>query len=163
MSLDAPPLDAEAAYDQHFLTPPPFADLPEPGNGPASDEDAQILAETVQLPLSEDESTLERTSGMPVAFNELPLSDDLCDDLFSREFDPHWITAYNVNPAVLQTFTSPKKLENLTSHDVLKVGDQLAIIESWTYPNQEAQVDRVKTATVSQTSKTCIAVHTLTI
>ncbi len=92
-------------------------------------------------------------------FNDLPLSDDLCEDLFSHEFDTHWITAYSINPEVFQTFTSPKKLENLTSHDVIRIGDQLAIIGTWT---QQQQVDRVNAATVSQTSISDIAVNTLT-
>lgn len=151
VSLDAPLLDEEAAIDQRPLTPPLFAGLPEAGNASSSNEDAQILAETVALPLSEDEGTLERNNGMPVPFVELPLSDDICEELFSHEFDPHWLTAYNVDPAVLQSFTSPKKLETLISQGVLKIGDDLAII------NQEEQVEIVKTATVSQISISVIA------
>lgn len=61
--------------------------------------------------------------------------------LFSRNFDAHRVTAYNIDPALLQTFTSPKELETLSYQDVLKSGDDLATIESRTYANQEEQVN----------------------
>lgn len=158
VALDAPRPNEEAAFEQRLLTPPLFAGLPEAGNASASNEDVQIVADTIELPLSEDENTPERNNGMPVPFTELPLSDGLCENLFSRGFDPHWIIAYNIDPAILGAFTSPKKVETLTSQGILRMGDDLAVI------NQEEQFDIVKTATVSQTSISVIARHlTLTI
>lgn len=68
--------------------------------------------------------------------------------LFSRNFDAHRVTAYNIDPALLQTFTSPKELETLSYQDVLKIGDDLATIESRTYANPEGKADIVKTATI---------------
>lgn len=57
------------------------------------------------------------------------------------------------DPSVLQTFTRPKKLENLISSGALKVGDQLILEDEWDYPAEEKPIHRVKSATVCRFSR----------
>ena len=84
-------------------------------------------------------------------YTEVPLPDDLCENIFARDFEPDWITTYKINPSVVQNFTSPKKLEELLVHKVLRTGDKLVLAEKWRHHDQS--VIRVKTATVGRTLK----------
>ena len=84
-------------------------------------------------------------------YAEVPLPDCLCENIFSRDFEPEWITTHKINPSVVQNFTSPKKLEELLVHQVLRTGDKLVLAEKWRHHGQS--VIRVKTATVGRSLK----------
>ena len=45
--------------------------------------------------------------------------------MLTEPYDPLWISTYNIDPSIVESFQSNQTLERLFNNNVIKVGDEI--------------------------------------
>lgn len=79
---------------------------------------------------------------------EPPFPDCLCSVIFAKPYDPLWLVGHNIDQSVLKDWLSPKKLNDLVAHQVLKLGDELYISDDEGDNSAEPVDDKITIAKI---------------